>query len=99
VTGPDTAAGEPDDDIPVLTDVVDDGATAALWRPDRLDIMGLETALIAEMREVAETVVRDACREIEAVLVERVCDRIKMELPGLIERILTEHIEDLRRSG
>jgi hypothetical protein len=87
-----------DDDVPVLTDIVDEPALPAgsRWDPD--DLAGLKTALVAEVHDVAEGLVHQACRELEAVLLERVADRLKKELPELVERILREHVEGLREA-
>lgn len=85
-----------EDDVPVLTEVVIPASSEveSRWDPD--DIAGLKTALVAEVHDLAEGLVHQSCRELEAVLLERIADRIKKELPELVERILREHVEGLR---
>jgi hypothetical protein len=85
-----------EDDVPVLTEIVSPVAPEleSRWDPD--DIAGLKTALVAEVHDLAEGLVHQSCRELEAVLLERIADRIKKELPDLVERILHEHVEGLR---
>jgi hypothetical protein len=85
-----------EDDVPVLTEVVV-VATPEVdspWDPD--DIAGLKTALVAEVHDLAEGLVHQSCRELEAVLLERIADQIKKELPELVERILRDHVAGLR---
>lgn len=85
-----------EDGIPVLTDVVRVSSTDTdiRWDPD--DVAGLKTALVAEIHDLAEGLVHQSCRDLEAVLLERIADRLKLELPDLIERIVREHVEGLR---
>lgn len=87
-----------DDDVPILTDIVDGPALPAVspWDPE--DLAGLKTALVAQVHDLAEGLVHQACRELEAVLLERIADRLKKELPELVERILREHVEGLREA-
>lgn len=81
-----------DQDIPVLTDVVDkavlvDGA----YSSD--DIAGLEEEISRESLRLAEQLLHEVAREMEVVLFDRVLSRMREELPALIEKILREHSE------
>lgn len=91
---PDNSADEikADEDIPVLTDVVDkamlvDGA----YSSD--DIAGLEEEISRESLRLAEQLLHEVAREMEVVLFDRVLSRMREELPALIEKILREHSE------
>jgi hypothetical protein len=87
--------GTPDDDVPTLTDAVEmDGASPAP-RACSAAFPDLNTALVARIHDLAESLVHQSCRELEAVLLERIADRLKAELPDLIDRILREHAEEL----
>jgi len=41
--------------------------------------------------------VHNACREMEALLLEQVSDRLRAELPGLVARIVAEHFQGPER--
>jgi hypothetical protein len=80
------------DPIPVLTEIVDAAAPphAGYGRtPD--DRAELEVRLASAIHEHADELVHNACREMEALLLEQVSDRLKAELPALIARVLDEH--------
>ena len=82
----------PLEDIPVLTDIVEDGPEA--YVPiDRtlLFLSDLEALLAKAIHEQADELVHNACREMEALLLEQVSDRLRSELPTLIARIVGEH--------
>lgn len=88
------------DAIPVLTDVVEepDGAQqpvdqAAVWLEE------LESHFSAAIHEHADELVHNACREMEAVLIEHVSDRLKAELPSLVAGIIDEHFRGPRNSS
>ena len=80
----------PSDGIPVLTEVVDrrralghgciDGTTQFLEE--------LEAHLTAVIHEHADELVHNACREMEALLLEQVSDRLKAELPAMIADVI-----------
>jgi hypothetical protein len=74
-------------DIPVLTEVVDqDGAAAAPF-----DLKALQSALTSETLKLADSLLHQAVKDIEATLFERVYDRLRAELPELVDRIVREH--------
>jgi hypothetical protein len=83
---------QPTDAIPVLTDIVEDepGAAPPIDRTT-LFLDELEAHLAAAIHEQADELVHNACREMEALLLEQVSDRLRSELPGLVARIVDEH--------
>ena len=77
------------DDIPVLTDVIDEADADAAPADEASAVLGeLEAHLTAAIHEHADELVHNACREMEALLLEQVSDRLKAELPTLIARIV-----------
>ena len=86
------------DAIPVLNDVVEDDARAAPT-PDgaRRSLDELEALLTIAIHEKADELVHNACREMEALLLEQVSDRLRAELPGLVARIVAEHFQGPER--
>ena len=86
------------DAIPVLNDVVEDDARMAPapdGAPRSLD--ELEALLTIAIHEKADELVHNACREMEALLLEQVSDRLRAELPGLVARIVAEHFQGPER--
>ena len=86
------------DAIPVLTDIVEDepGFTPTTDRT-QLFLDELEAHLVIAIHEQADELVHNACREMEALLLEQVSDRLRSELPTLIARILQEHFQGPER--
>ncbi len=88
-------AGDDAADLPVLTEVVD--ASAALSHPrkdyDTL-IAELQTELASATMNLAEGMLHAAFREMEATLFEQVSNRLRQELPELIDRTLRDHLDD-----
>jgi hypothetical protein len=90
---------QPPDTIPVLTDVVEDDLDAgAPIDRTRLFLDELEAHLTIAIHEQADELVHNACREMEALLLEQVSDRLRSELPTLISRIIEEHFQGPERS-
>ena len=87
------------DDIPVLTDVIDDDSTELPPVDESGALLGeLEAHLTAAIHEHADELVHNACREMEALLLEQVSDRLKAELPTLIAQIVEGYFRgSLRR--
>ncbi|HEX7375349.1 MAG TPA: hypothetical protein VF277_10245 [Steroidobacteraceae bacterium] len=89
------------DTIPVLTDVVEDadhGATPAT-DPTVAFLEELESHLTATIHEQTDELVHNACREMEALLLEQVSDRLKAELPALVSRVILEHFRGPQRTN
>jgi hypothetical protein len=73
-------------EIPVLTDAVEPGPVAPPF-----DIKAMHAALVSETLELADTLLHQAIKDIEATLFERVVDRLRAQLPELVDRVLREH--------
>jgi hypothetical protein len=85
----------PTDDIPVLTDVIEHEPAPAR---DSVSALGeLEAHLTAAINEHADELVHNACREMEALLLEQVSDRLKAELPTLIAQIVENYFRGSSR--
>ena len=59
----------------------------------------LEAHLTAAINEQADELVHNACRELEALLLEQVSDRLKAELPQMIARVIAEHFQGPGRTN
>lgn len=82
----------PGEELPVLTDVVEFGEKfSRVARPQEPQLDELSSALAGDAHQLAEELVHQACRELEAILLERVSDRLKKELPELLARVLERH--------
>ena len=90
----------PSDDIPVLTDIVEPNVgSASAFINDTSRFLGdLEAHLTAVVHEQADELVHNALREMEALLLEQVSDRLRSELPALVSRIVEEHFRGPDRS-
>jgi hypothetical protein len=83
---------QPSEDIPVLTDTVESDGRSSKFIDDTALFLGeLEAHLTAVIHEQADELVHNACREMEALLLEQVSDRLKAELPGLIAKVISDH--------
>jgi len=80
-----------DEDIPVLSDVVSRKSPEELREEQIDEICDL---LNAEARVLIDKLLAEAFREAEDLLRLRLNDRISDELPGLIEKILQEKLND-----
>ena len=95
------------DELPILTDVVELHATGSFPRPDHTkdpadfyasgllsddDIAALQAALVSRMMNLTDELLHAAAREIEAVMFERVIDRLRAALPELVAAALREHL-------
>jgi len=80
---------EPHDprDIPILTNAVNENVEAAL----SIDAKAVHAAILTETLELADSLLHQAAKDIEATLFERVFDRLRAQLPELVDRILREH--------
>jgi hypothetical protein len=81
-----------DDDIPVLTDAIDVASRDKHGLSDD-ELATLEARLSAVSLQMAEELLRDACREAENVLMKRVMNELRAALPGVINRSLREHFD------
>ena len=56
-----------------------------------LDVKSVHAAILTETLELADSLLHQAAKDIEATLFERVFDRLRAQLPELVDRILREH--------
>jgi Zn-dependent M32 family carboxypeptidase len=80
---------EPHDprDIPILTNAVRESVETTL----SFDAKAVHAAILTETLELADSLLHQAAKDIEATLFERVFDRLRAQLPELVDRILREH--------
>jgi hypothetical protein len=84
---------QPIDAIPVLTDIIDDDVHGHGPARDRTAVFlgEIEAHLAAAIHDHADELVHNACREMEALLLEQVSDRLRAQLPALIAGIIEQH--------
>ena len=80
-------------DIPILTDAVDGGLLAVpVAGAEATDAaQAAHAAIVTETLELADSLLHQAAKDIEAILFERVFDRLRAHLPELVDRVLREH--------
>jgi Zn-dependent M32 family carboxypeptidase len=74
-------------DIPILTDSVIENVETSL----SFHAKAVHAAILTETLELADSLLHQAVKDIEATLFERVLDRLRAQLPELVDRILREH--------
>ena len=74
-------------DIPILTDAAVKHVEMSL----SIDAKAVHAAILTETLELADSLLHQAAKDIEATLFERVLDRLRAQLPELVDRILREH--------
>ena len=79
-------------EIPVLTDAIDGGRGLPA-----ATLAAAQLAIVSETLKVADALLHQAARDMEATLFERVFDRLKAQLPDLVEKILAEHLQAAAR--
>ena len=80
--------------LPVLTEMVDEQAKVS--HPDKdydTLVAELQTELASATLNLAEGLLHAAFREMEATLFEQVSNRLRQELPELIDRTLRDHLD------
>jgi Zn-dependent M32 family carboxypeptidase len=73
-------------DIPILTETAKPSVPAL-----SADAKAVHAAILTETLELADSLLHQAAKDIEATLFERVFDRLRSQLPELVDRILREH--------
>ena len=84
-------------DIPILTETAEPSVPAL-----SADAKAVHAAILTETLELADSLLHQAAKDIEATLFERVFDRLRAQLPELVDRILREHAatqEDPKDNG
>ncbi len=87
------------DELPVLTERAEgmSDAPSAADAPDADDrLAALQAAISADALALAERLLHSAFTEMEATLFEQVSNRLRQELPELVDRVLREHLVDGR---
>ena len=94
-------------ELPILTDVVELHATGSFPKPEREaeaetpyasgllsedDVAALQSALVSRTLNLTDELLHSAAREIEAVMFERVIDRLRAALPDLVAAALREQL-------
>lgn len=59
--------------------------------PAPFDFNAAHAAILTETLKLADSLLRQASRDIEATLFERVYDRLRTALPELVDQALREH--------
>lgn len=86
--------------LPVLTEMVDEQATVSHPEKDYDTLVAeLQTELASATMNLAEGLLHAAFREMEATLFEQVSNRLRQELPELIDRTLRDHLDAARPSA
>lgn len=90
-------------ELPILTDVVELHATGSFPKPERApepeaafssgllseeDIAALQAELVSRTLDLTDELLHSAAREIEALMLERVTDRLRSALPELVAAAL-----------
>jgi len=71
-------------DIPILTE-------SGTGSDESFDFNAAHAAILTETLKLADSLLRQAARDIEATLFERVFDRLRNALPELVDHALREH--------
>ena len=75
-------------DIPILTDAIDTGGAQAA----AMNLQAAQSAIVSETLRIADELLHQAAKDMEAILFERVYDRLREQIPDLIDRILREQL-------
>ena len=75
--------------IPILTDLEAPPAPAVTEE----QLASVQAELTSLTRDLADRLLDGALRDMEAALFEKVADRLREELPELIDRVLREHLQ------
>jgi hypothetical protein len=95
---------DPVRELPILTDVVELHATGSFPKPERPpeaesasllsdeEFAALQALLVSRTLNLTDELLHSAAREIEAVMFERVIDRLRAALPELVAVALREQL-------
>jgi len=62
-------------------------------RPSADELVKLELKLCAQSLTLADQLLHEACHDIEDIIVERVMNKLRNELPDLVSRVLQDHFD------
>jgi hypothetical protein len=82
-------------DIPVLTEAIDSGRP----KPAAPDLGAAQPAIVAETLRIADELLHRAAKDMEAILFERVYDRLREQLPDIVDKVLREQLESDKTPG
>jgi hypothetical protein len=74
-------------EIPILTDAVDDGERAFGF----FDSKAVHAAIVTDTLKLADSLLHQAVKDIEATVFECVFDQLRARLPELVDRVLREN--------
>ncbi|MGC1387751.1 MAG: hypothetical protein WA807_07065 [Steroidobacteraceae bacterium] len=74
-------------EIPILTETIEAGAEGAA----RPDLDAAHAAVLAEALEMADSLLRQAARDVDTGGFESLFERLRTELPALVGRVMREH--------
>ncbi len=57
------------------------------------ELVKLESKLCAQSLTLADQLLHEACHDIEDIIVERVMNKLRNELPDLVSRVLQDHFD------
>ena len=60
-------------------------------RPSADELVKLESKLCAQGLTLADQLLHEACHDIEDIIVERVMNKLRNELPDLVSRVMQDH--------
>jgi len=87
-------------DIPVLTDIVPEEADAEQGEPPgnmptdiETLIAELQTSLAASTYALTEQLLHSTFAEMEATLFQQISNKLRQELPELIDSVLRQHLD------
>ena len=84
-------------DVPLLTEVVDTDTpvSAGTETPSpTLDTQALNALLTERIAALADRLLQEASAEIHATLVEKVWEKLREEIPGIVEEALRDNARD-----
>jgi hypothetical protein len=76
-------------DIPTLTDIVTPGAAP----PPEAMLAAVQAEITARAMKLAEELLHNTAREMEALLLEKVCDQLRSRLPDIIDETLRARLK------
>ena len=62
-------------------------------RPSEDELVKLKSKLCAQSLTLADQLLHDACHDIEDIIVDRVMNKLRSELPALVNRVLQDHFD------
>ena len=74
-------------EIPILTDAVDEGDRAFGF----FDSKAVHAAVVTDTLKLADSLLHQAVKDIEATVFECVFDQLRARLPELVDRVLREN--------